>query len=281
MDLELGDALLALLDGALPTLDGGSLQLDGTELLASTSDLGLCLREPCIALRELAQQLGELGLARLELGGPDSEHALDRRARVADELFTTLELLDRAVQPRGVLVELATAFREYLVETLLRVGSGRERLAHARAEPLLLRVLLLLFVRHDVRPIIAIDADGSTLSRRVRSDPPARAEFAGSAGFPALVTHLGEGKGSPREKPICLAWTRKVQGFSRRGFARVSRSESRIELVAAPHDDSGLCAGDRGIVDQIDEHGHVVVSWDRGFASEIDPQATPIHPLAA
>ncbi len=56
---------------------------------------------------------------------------------------------------------------------------------------------------------------------------------------------------------------------------------SRIELVAAPHDDSGLCAGDRGIVDQIDEHGHVVVSWDRGFASEIDPQATPIHPLAA
>jgi hypothetical protein len=56
---------------------------------------------------------------------------------------------------------------------------------------------------------------------------------------------------------------------------------ARIELVAAPGDDSGLCVGDRGIVDQIDEHGHVRVSWDRGFASEIDPASTPIQPLAA
>ena len=45
---------------------------------------------------------------------------------------------------------------------------------------------------------------------------------------------------------------------------------ARIELV-----------GDRGIVDQIDEQGHVVVTWDRGFASEIDPGSTPILTLAA
>jgi len=51
--------------------------------------------------------------------------------------------------------------------------------------------------------------------------------------------------------------------------------------VSDASDDSGLCAGDRGVVDQIDERGHVVVSWDRGFASEIDPASTPIHPLAA
>ena len=56
---------------------------------------------------------------------------------------------------------------------------------------------------------------------------------------------------------------------------------ARIELVEAPRDDSGLRAGDRGIVDEIDEQGHVVVTWDRGFASEIDPHATPIHTLAA
>jgi len=56
---------------------------------------------------------------------------------------------------------------------------------------------------------------------------------------------------------------------------------ARIELVHAPTDDSGLCAGDRGIVDGIDEDGRVVVSWDRGFASEIDPNATPITTLAA
>lgn len=56
---------------------------------------------------------------------------------------------------------------------------------------------------------------------------------------------------------------------------------ARIELVEAPSDDSGLCAGDRGVVDQIDEDGHVFVSWDRGFASEIDPHATRISTLAA
>jgi hypothetical protein len=56
---------------------------------------------------------------------------------------------------------------------------------------------------------------------------------------------------------------------------------ARVELVAAPTDDSGLCVGDRGIVDQIDERGRVLVSWDRGFASEIDPESTPIQTLAA
>ena len=56
---------------------------------------------------------------------------------------------------------------------------------------------------------------------------------------------------------------------------------ARIELVEAPPDDSGLCAGDRGVVDQIDEDGHVYVIWDRGFGSEIDPGNTPIHTLAA
>lgn len=56
---------------------------------------------------------------------------------------------------------------------------------------------------------------------------------------------------------------------------------ARIELVKDVGDDSGLCAGDRGIVDKIDERGYVFVSWDRGFASEIDPEATPILQLAA
>lgn len=56
---------------------------------------------------------------------------------------------------------------------------------------------------------------------------------------------------------------------------------ARIELVETPHDASGLYAGDRGVVDQIDEQGRMVVSWDRGFASEIDPGSTPILTLAA
>ena len=55
----------------------------------------------------------------------------------------------------------------------------------------------------------------------------------------------------------------------------------RVELVTAPSDGSGLCVGDRGIVEQIDVRGHVVVSWDRGFATEIDPESASIQPLAA
>ncbi len=56
---------------------------------------------------------------------------------------------------------------------------------------------------------------------------------------------------------------------------------ARVELVTSPADDSGLCAGDRGVVDQIDERGYVFVSWDRGFATEIDPESTRIQTLAA
>lgn len=56
---------------------------------------------------------------------------------------------------------------------------------------------------------------------------------------------------------------------------------ARIELMDSPGDDSGLSIGDRGVVDGIDEDGHIVVSWDRGFVSEIDPKTTRINTLAA
>lgn len=55
----------------------------------------------------------------------------------------------------------------------------------------------------------------------------------------------------------------------------------RIELVADPGGDSGLVAGDRGIVNGIDDDGHVVVQWDRGFISGIDPESTRFQRLAA
>jgi Domain of unknown function (DUF4314) len=56
---------------------------------------------------------------------------------------------------------------------------------------------------------------------------------------------------------------------------------TRIELVADAEDASGLCAGDRGVVDDIDAHGIVHVTWDRGLVAEIDPDRTPFRPLAA
>jgi hypothetical protein len=57
---------------------------------------------------------------------------------------------------------------------------------------------------------------------------------------------------------------------------------TRIELVSdAVDQDSGLCAGDRGVVSAIDERGLVRVVWDRGCTLEIDPEDTPFRPLAA
>ena len=55
----------------------------------------------------------------------------------------------------------------------------------------------------------------------------------------------------------------------------------RIELGGDAGEDTGLCAGDRGVVDQIDDRGQVVVTWDRGFVRVIDPERTPFRPLAA
>jgi hypothetical protein len=55
----------------------------------------------------------------------------------------------------------------------------------------------------------------------------------------------------------------------------------RIELVRDASDESGLCAGDRGVVGQVDDSGHVLVRWDRGFEFEIDPERTPFRRLAA
>ena len=56
---------------------------------------------------------------------------------------------------------------------------------------------------------------------------------------------------------------------------------TRIELVGDAEGTAGLCAGDRGVVEGIDERGHVRVIWDRGCVVEIDPEKTPFRPLAA
>lgn len=55
----------------------------------------------------------------------------------------------------------------------------------------------------------------------------------------------------------------------------------RIELVDDATDDSGLRAGDRGLVRNVDESGRIVVQWDRGFESQIDPETVRFQKLAA
>ena len=59
------------------------------------------------------------------------------------------------------------------------------------------------------------------------------------------------------------------------------RVGTRIELIYVGDDSAGLRAGDCGVVREIVEDGHVVVSWDRGFALEIDPDVNRYRSIAA
>jgi hypothetical protein len=59
------------------------------------------------------------------------------------------------------------------------------------------------------------------------------------------------------------------------------RVGARIELVAVGDASSGLNVGDTGIVRDIGENGSIIVSWDRGFALEIDPSVDRFRPLTA
>jgi Domain of unknown function (DUF4314) len=56
---------------------------------------------------------------------------------------------------------------------------------------------------------------------------------------------------------------------------------TRIELVSDTAESAELSAGDRGVVQDIDDRGRIRVSWDRGVTVDIDPDHTPFRPLAA
>ena len=55
------------------------------------------------------------------------------------------------------------------------------------------------------------------------------------------------------------------------------RIGSRIELVSDADD---LRAGDRGVVREIESGGDVLVEWERGFHSSINPRSTSFRALA-
>ena len=178
-----------------------------------------------------------------------------------------------------MLVELDPPLGEQLLESLLRARPLVQDTANQPA-PAALVLLMVVGSRHDASAgTLTIDADGSTLSRRVWSDPSALGDFADPTASPA-VTRVGRVKedGSVTDIPRMDAQGARLLAARIRAGVSVG---ARIELVETPQGDSGLFAGDRGVVDQIDEHGRVVVTWDRGFASEIDPGSTPILTLAA
>ncbi len=51
-------------------------------------------------------------------------------------------------------------------------------------------------------------------------------------------------------------------------------------VLESDEPESGLVAGDRGVVDEITPDG-VIVDWERGFRVSIDPLSTPYHALEA
>ena len=55
------------------------------------------------------------------------------------------------------------------------------------------------------------------------------------------------------------------------------RIGSWIELVSDADD---LRAGDRGVVREIESGGDVLVEWERGFNSSINPRSTSFRALA-
>lgn len=59
------------------------------------------------------------------------------------------------------------------------------------------------------------------------------------------------------------------------------RIGSVIELMDDSDSDPDLRAGDRGVVRGIDAAGAVVVEWDRGFESAIDPRRSAYRSLPA
>jgi hypothetical protein len=59
------------------------------------------------------------------------------------------------------------------------------------------------------------------------------------------------------------------------------RIGSVIELMDDSESDPDLRAGDRGIVRGIEAGGAVVVEWDRGFESAIDPRRSAYRSLPA
>ena len=81
-------------------------------------------------------------------------------------------------------------------------------------------------------------------------------------------------------------WPAGIQGYMDASGARVLaariaagvRIGSRIELIS--DSDTDLRAGDRGVVRGIETGGDVVVEWERGFHSSINPRNTAFRALA-
>ena len=118
--LALVERALPLGHGPLPLLDRRSLQLDRAELAPAARELGLLGPQPLLPGRQLADELGDLGLARVEVARPEPEEPLERGPRVPQQALAPLEVRDRVLERGRLRLELAPACCEGLLELVLR-----------------------------------------------------------------------------------------------------------------------------------------------------------------
>jgi hypothetical protein len=243
-----------------------ALQLDGAKLTPALRQLCLACLESLLPSRDVADQVGELRLSQVELIGAHAEDPFDRRTRISYELFAPLEAGDCLDEARNLLVELASALQEHLVEPIIWFWGGSHVSSFARRNC-------------TVRAGRSGRAGGPVLSRRFRNGPPAREIFAKSEGPPP--------ESHPKGVKVCAIETDNSNmdpTGARLLAARIKAGVSvgtRIELVADDSGTSGLSPGDRGVVDDISERGLVRVIWDRGIVADIDPDHTSYRSLAA
>jgi len=87
-------------------------------------------------------------------------------------------------------------------------------------------------------------------------------------------------RGRPKTCNFTISWCMDASG-ARLLAARIAagvRVGSRIELLSASNAD--LRVGDVGVVCGIESGGDVVVEWERGFNSSINPRNTAFRALA-
>ena len=266
--LACGDPLLVLGDGPFALLDRFALQLHRSELAPPARELDLPGAKPLLPSRHVSESVRELRLAQVEVARADTEDSLDRRARVAQEELAPLEIGDGLTQQRDLLFEPLPASEEQSLELLL----GCRCLSHSSRSVAASLTYLTVAVAAAGRPV---------LSRRFRSGPPAHCTFVGGRISPAAEIFLRKRVklcGVETDNPVMDPTGARLLAARIKAGVAVG---TRIELVADADGPSGLCAGDRGVVDDINERGFVRVIWDRGMVVDIDPDHTQFRPLAA
>ena len=119
---------LTLGRGLLAPLDGGAPQLHGSQLLLANGEVLLELAHGLLARAQVRRQRGQLRVALVELGRAVPEHLLDRGPEPGGLLLAPLEPLDRGLQARRLLLDLAAALVDQRLDCLLVVGRAEERL---------------------------------------------------------------------------------------------------------------------------------------------------------